>query len=244
MSWMAVAVGGSALVGAGAGIWGANKAAGAQSQAQSQALQYQQGVDQRNQGNFERGQANFAPYLGMGNRAVGQINDLYSPNGPSAGWQDFLKSPDYQFAFGQGRTALENSAASRGGLLGGNFGRAITDYGQGAASQQFGNYYNRLAGQAGMGASAAAGAAGAGASFANSSNNSANMIGNTMGNIGTANASGTVGGVNALTGGINSGMQNYAFLNYLNNNKSAYQPNTGVLGGKNMYQGTGEGWNQ
>lgn len=51
--------------------------------------------------------------------------------------------PSYQFRLSQGQQALENSAAARGGLLSGNTGRALQDYGQGAASQEYGNIWDR-----------------------------------------------------------------------------------------------------
>jgi len=50
----------------------------------------------------------------------------------------------YKFRFNQGQQALERSAASRGMLNSGNTLAALTDYGQGAASQEYGNEFNRL----------------------------------------------------------------------------------------------------
>jgi hypothetical protein len=50
--------------------------------------------------------------------------------------------PSYQFRLKQGQEALETSAMSRG-LLGGDTMRAIVDYGQNAASQEYGATYNR-----------------------------------------------------------------------------------------------------
>lgn len=51
--------------------------------------------------------------------------------------------PSYKFRLEEGQRALENSAAARGGLLSGNTGRALQDYGQGAASQEYGNIWGR-----------------------------------------------------------------------------------------------------
>lgn len=70
-------------------------------------------------------------------------------------YENFFASPDYQFALRQGQQSVENSAAARGGLYSGNALRAITDYGQGMASQQLNTYANRLAGIAGVGQVAA-----------------------------------------------------------------------------------------
>ena len=50
----------------------------------------------------------------------------------------------YRFRFNQGQQALERSAASKGMLNSGNTLAALADYGQGAASQEYGNEFNRL----------------------------------------------------------------------------------------------------
>ncbi len=56
----------------------------------------------------------------------------------------------YKFRFNQGQQALERSAASRGMLNSGNTLAALADYGQGAASQEYGNEFNRLSGAVGQ----------------------------------------------------------------------------------------------
>lgn len=55
--------------------------------------------------------------------------------GPTAA--DLAADPGYQFRLKAGQEALENSAASRGMLRGGNTAKALIDYGQGAASQEY-----------------------------------------------------------------------------------------------------------
>lgn len=56
----------------------------------------------------------------------------------------------YKFRFNQGQQALERSAASRGMLNSGNTLAALADYGQGAASQEYGNEFNRLSSAVGQ----------------------------------------------------------------------------------------------
>ena len=51
--------------------------------------------------------------------------------------------PSYQFRFGEGQRALESSAAAKGGYFSGNTGLALQNYGQQAASQEYGNEFNR-----------------------------------------------------------------------------------------------------
>jgi len=59
------------------------------------------------------------------------------------GQQALDQDPGYQFRLQQGLDALQNSAAARGGLGDPNTLRAVQDYGQGAASQEYQNAYNR-----------------------------------------------------------------------------------------------------
>ena len=60
---------------------------------------------------------------------------------------NFAEDPSYQWRFDQGQKALDRSAASKGMLLSGAQGKALQDYGQGAASQEYASWYNRLLGQ-------------------------------------------------------------------------------------------------
>jgi len=55
-------------------------------------------------------------------------------------WQT---DPGYLFRLSEGQKVLENSAAARGGLLSGQTGKALQQYGQNFASNEFGNIYDR-----------------------------------------------------------------------------------------------------
>ena len=59
----------------------------------------------------------------------------------------FQADPSYAFRFGQGVQAQDQSAAAKGTLLSGAQQQALTNYGQGAASQEYQAWYNRLMGQ-------------------------------------------------------------------------------------------------
>jgi hypothetical protein len=58
-------------------------------------------------------------------------------------WQT---DPGYLFRLAEGQKLLENSAAARGGLLSGQTGKALQEYGQNFASNEFGNIYDRYRG--------------------------------------------------------------------------------------------------
>jgi hypothetical protein len=55
------------------------------------------------------------------------------------------QDPGYQFRLGQGTDALQNAAAARGTLNDSGTLKALLDYGQGAASQEYANVYGRAA---------------------------------------------------------------------------------------------------
>lgn len=118
------------------------------------------------------------------------------PSAQAPSFENFFASPDYQFALRQGQQSVENSAAARGGLYSGNALRAITEYGQGMASQQLNNYANRLAGIAGVGQTAAT-----------QTGQNAMAYGNNVSNLlvgqGNARASGIQGQANAWTNTAN-----------------------------------------
>lgn len=124
--------------------------------------------------------------------------------------EDFEADPGYQFRMTEGMRGVEGGAAARGGLLSGAALKAIQKYGQGLASQEYGNaygrfnadqtnQYNRLAGLVNTGQGATNQVSNAAGQFGQSQAN--NIIG-----AGNAQASGIMGMTNALTGGINQYM--------------------------------------
>ena len=64
--------------------------------------------------------------------------------------EQMAADPGYQFRLQQGQEALERSGAARGVTNTGGTLRNILDYGQQAASQEYGNVYNRMANTWGM----------------------------------------------------------------------------------------------
>lgn len=206
MSWVAAAIGGSALLGAGVSLYGASKASDAQAGASANALAFQQAQN-------DRIQANIQPFINAGGVALGRLGESYlNPGSVTA-------NPDYMFGFNQGRTALENSAAARGGLISGNFARGITQFGQDYGTNYLTKYRAGLTDIARLGAGAATGGGAIGTQ-------AAGQIGTSFGNIGAAEASGFVGGANAVTGSLGGGVNNYLLYNALN--KSSFTPNAGA----------------
>ena len=88
------------------------------------------------------------PYMTYGQQA-GQMM-LDQPGYTPTEWKDpgqfqfSQDDPSYQWRLQQGQDALERSAAGRGGLQSGATLKALTNYAQGAASQEYQNAFNRF----------------------------------------------------------------------------------------------------
>ena len=96
-------------------------------------------------------------FLKQGGRNLGDLTRKYDPNaflkqgGMNQGdlfrsftMNDYQADPGYAFRLAQGNEGINNAAASQGNLLSGATLKAIADYNSGAASQEYGNAYNRF----------------------------------------------------------------------------------------------------
>jgi hypothetical protein len=97
-----------------------------------------------------RGVANQAsslldPYGAAGTGASQSLLDLTAGlNAPAEKFQFSEDDPSYQWRLQQGQQALERSAAGRGGLQSGATLKALTNYSQGAASQEYQAAFKRF----------------------------------------------------------------------------------------------------
>ena len=121
---------------------------------------------------------------------------------PAAGFQGFQQSPGYQFNLDQGNQAMERMAAARGLRLSGGTLKEGAKFASGLASQDYGNWWNRMAGLAGAGQAAAGQQANAGTNYANA-------FGQNVTNAGNARASGYAGVNDAMQGGINNAFSGF-----------------------------------
>ena len=135
------------------------------------------------------------------------------------GMDQFEADPGYAFRQSEGMKALERSAAARGGLLSGTTGKNLLRYGQEMGSQEYGaarnryiqDYLNRLSAQqtlAGYGTGATNALAAAASQYGQ-------QAGAGLTDIAKAQAGGTVGAANALTGALGTG------LNYMSSSNLA-----------------------
>ncbi|WP_441235665.1 hypothetical protein [Bradyrhizobium sp. 930_D9_N1_4] len=159
--------------------------------------------------NYDKASANLTPFINTGTGANNLLASFYGINGsdPALGQnalQRFQQSPDYQFALKGGTEALDNSAAAKGGVLGGNQIRAQTEYGAGLATQNLSNYLTRLSGLSGQGIQAGGYLGQIGTGVGTQVGASASNVANSTMAAGTAEASGILGTVKGIDSGLNS----------------------------------------
>jgi hypothetical protein len=112
----------------------------------------------------------YDPWTSAGNNALSMYQNALGLNGASgnqAAQQAFQVSPGYDFQMGQGLQALDRSASAKGFLGSGNAATAATQYGQGLANQEYGNWLQRLGTLQGEGLQAAQGQTGRQGALAN-----------------------------------------------------------------------------
>ena len=147
---------------------------------------------------YDQTRQDLDPYRQAGSTSLSQMMDQMGANGyfnQTYTGQDVYNDPSYQFRLQQGQDAIQSGAAAQGGLLSGATLKALQNYGQDYASQEYGNAYNRfnadqtnrynrLSNITGMGQNAAA------------------QVGNAGMQTGQAVANNTMAGANAQAAGI------------------------------------------
>lgn len=159
---------------------------------------------------------------------------------------DYQADPGYAFRLAEGNKAIDRAAAARGNFFSGATGKALTNYGQDYASNEYAkaydrynqnqtNLYNRLAGLSGTGQTATQQTAQYGQNFANQAGQNMLAAGNAAAqgyqNAAAARASGYTGLYNAA----NAGMGNY--LNYNMFNQYLNSPQRGGIYNPNIVNG-------
>ncbi len=204
--WVATAVIGSAVIGAGAQMYGANKAADIQSANADRVASIQQ--DQ-----YKQTREDLSPYRDIGKDATGKLTHRLSEltEGVSVNPQDFVGSDYYNFLETQGQRGVTNSAAARGLASSGAALKGAAAFSKGLASTEWQNNFNmkrtnqsdaytRLKGLIDTGATAATGTGEAGRAAATGAGTAltggANAQGAAATSTGTsiANLAGSIGG--------------------------------------------------
>ena len=221
---VAAAMVGAAAVGAAGSAYASKKSSSA---AQTQAASADR-ASRIQQENFEQTRKDLMPYKQAGDTSLSQLMGQMTPDGyfnQTYTGQDIYSDPSYQFRLQQGQDAIQSSAAAKGGLLTGATLKALQNYGQESASQEYSNAYNRfnadqtnrynrLSNLVGIGQNAAA------------------QVGNAGAQTAQAVANNTMQGANALAAGQVANANNWS--NTANNLGSmatsyAFMKNSGVI---------------
>jgi hypothetical protein len=216
MTWTTVALisGGASLAGGLIGASGARKAAETQAAATREAIAQQRQM-------FDIQNEQLRPYRETGYSALSDIAGMKPYLTKQFGQEDFEAGidPSYNFRLQQGNLATTNLANRSGGLIGGNALQGLTDYGQGAASTEFQNAFNRFQGQRTNIYNTLAGIAGIGQNAQQQTTNLAKDVTGNIGQatigIGNAYAGGQIGAANALSGGFQGAGDAYTLSNML-----------------------------
>jgi hypothetical protein len=213
MSWVAVAIGGSAVIGAAV----SSSAAGTAADAQRDASQAGIGEQQRQ---FDSIQKMLAPYRDAGTAALGGQQALAGLNGGPAQQQaiDALqRSPAFTSAMQLGETGILQNASATGGLRGGNTQGALAQFRPQLLAASINDQYARLGGLSSMGL----GAAGQTGQFAQSATNNITGLLQQQGAAGAGAALAQGRAFNGALGGLGQAFGYY----------QAQQPPPGYYGG-------------
>ena len=217
----------AAIGAAGAIAGGAMAASGAKKAAKTQAASAD-AASQVQWDMYDQTRQDLDPYKQAGTTALNQLMGQMTPDGyfnQTYTGQDIYSDPSYQFRLQQGQDAIQSSAAAKGGLLTGATLKALQNYGQDAASQEYGNAYNRfnadqtnrynrLSNLVGIGQNAAA------------------QVGNAGAQTAQAVANNTMAGANSIAAGQVASANNWAnTANNLGSMATSYamMKNSGVI---------------
>ncbi len=207
--WQFIIPAAAALIGGSQSASAAKKAAATTASAADRATDLQ-----REQ--FERQVQLQEPYRQAGVNALAKMGTGFT------GEVNLMEDPGYAFRLEQGQKALERSAAMRGGLISGNTGGALQRFGQGLASQEYQNAYDRALGRY----NTTAALAGIGQTSSNQLGAAGGNYANTVGNIGMGQAD---VGANALLSAQQARSSSYGQVGnvlgkYLGSNNYNYTP--------------------
>jgi hypothetical protein len=131
MPWVALA---GAAIGAAGSYMGGKESGNAGKQS---AKAINRGIDFQSEV-WKQGRKDLRPWRETGANA---LNDYYSK--VQAGPGEFEASPGYAFRLAQGEKSLERAASARGRTFSGSQLKALSDYNQGMASNEYGNFLNQ-----------------------------------------------------------------------------------------------------
>lgn len=191
-----------AVIGAGVSVYGASQQANAAkdaARANQKATNASLALQERM---FNQTRADQEPWRQAGVGALGRLqNPLAS----------FEASPDYNFRMSEGMKSVNQNRATAGLLKSGSALRGISDYAQNTAANEFGDWWNRQSGLAGIGQAANSANQQAGSQYANASQNALMQNAGVQGSSYMRQADAWSQGVGGVGGALAWGLNNYPF---------------------------------
>jgi hypothetical protein len=166
-----------------------------------------------------------------------QLQAEYAAQGPLTPEQvqaKLMAQPGVGFQYNQGLDAIQRAASAKGALGSGRLLQALSDYGQGVASQQYGETLSRLAGLAGMGQNAATNTA---SIFTNLGNNTGQLTAN----LGDTIANSFLAKGNAMAQSLLAANQQYKVIGQQDTGGGGMAGFGSLLGGLGSLIGGGAG---
>lgn len=170
------------------GAHAANESSDAMARAAEQAI-----AEEQRQ--FDLTRADWQPWMDLGKGAITNLSD------PA---KNFLASPNYDWVKSEGMRDVGNTFSARGMGQSGNALKALTEFNQNLASNEFMNWTNTELAKAGLGTTGTG-------QVTNARQNATNATGNYLMDRGNARASGILGRNAAVAGGVNDAYYNYLY---------------------------------
>lgn len=246
MSFVATAIVGAGVLGAGASIYGANTAANAQTNAANAAISAQQQQ-------FQQTKAIEQPFIDVGTQTAPQAQAFSNTSDPNSPLSKLLaltsgngtdenaalaSTPGYQFSLQQGNIGVQNALAARGlAGPGGALAKGGANFAEGLAGTTWQSVVNALQNTYSSGSGALQNLLSTGGNAANAlggaSTTTGQGISNNLIGQGNAQAGAAVGTANAI-GGLGNSISTAALIKSLTgggNNGGLYTTNAGNIGG-------------
>lgn len=214
--------GGATIIGGKMSADAAKSAANTQAAAADRAAEVQREL-------YYQGREDLEPYREIGYTALGDIESripFFTSQFGDEQLQQYL-DPSMEFRRRLGTQATERMANVGGGAISGNTLRALEDYGQGLASTEYGNAFNRFQTERQNIYNTLANIAGMGQQSVNTGVQAGQSLGGQLGGLitgaGAAQAAGQVGAANAYSGAFGN-IGNMAFLSSMMQRPPVVQP--------------------
>lgn len=168
-------------------------------------------ADAANAAQKKKYEANLKKWQLEADRLKGESDKSLLDYDPGKAQADYLRSsPGYGFRFDEGVRGVDASGSARGDMLSGSQQKRLAEFGQGLASQEYGNEFSRLMQLAGIGQNAATVksnvAVGSGSNLASLSMAGGNQQAQTYSNYNDI---------------LQGGLTNYSYLSNRDNNRTS-----------------------